>query len=76
MYEIYAEMKPNKENLKGSNLVAVRCTTVQTSNLQLTYLLTYLFTSSLTHSLTHSMVQDIIEKLTVIQLVKKYPAFL
>jgi hypothetical protein len=42
------------------------------------YLLTYLLTYSLTHSLTHSLTpwcRILFERLTVTQLVKKYPAF-
>jgi hypothetical protein len=43
--------------------------------LYVTYLLTYLLTYSLTHSLT-PWCRILFEKLIVIQLVKKYPAFL
>ena len=39
------------------------------------YSLTYLLTNLLTYSLTHSMVTVLLQKLTGLQLVKKFPAF-
>jgi hypothetical protein len=76
------------ENVFGENtgLVNEKYSLVQNitfiTYLLITYLLTYLLTHSLTHSLTYSLTHSLtpystglLEKLTVFQLVKKFPTF-